>query len=204
MTLAVLPDELYGPADVTMTGRYELEATAVHEAAHGVVGVLRDLPVRYATIRARDGGGLLQMNQRRRGSPSRDLIALLAAGAIGEDVAGVCRWDAADSAYDDVRYLRDVAWDWFRAEPDGPTVLDLIANSWAMAHDLIVDNWGAIVAVAVRLVTDRRAVTAAEIRRTITAADRRVCPDPVDHDDDLRDPRTFWVKDHLQFRKWDL
>lgn len=204
VAMGVLPDAVYGPDDEGMLGRYELEATALHEAAHGVVGLARNLPVRYATVRARHGGGAVNMNYRSKGGyPSRDMIAILAAGAIVEDLAGVDRWEAGDTASSDLRCLRDVAWDWFRARPDGPTVLELIAGSWALAYDLIVANWGAIGAIAVQLIESPRAVTAREMTHLMDTADTVKPEDALGRPLPV-DARTFWLKDYTLLRKWNL
>ena len=170
---------------------------AIHEAGHAVTAICFGFGVRYATIAPRNGGGVVVLNPRRRGFPAQATIASCCAGMISQDVSGVDeRWNIVeDSQADDITNIRAYARAWHAAS-DGVTVLDLITRSWEVAYDLIVDHYGAVLAVAQQLLSSRRALTGHEIRSCFNGAPV-VRPDPVP-----ADGRTFWVPAYSRLRNW--
>lgn len=172
-------------------------SVAVHEAGHAVVALLTGVAVRYATIAPRDGGGMVVLRPRRSGFPAQESIAISCAGLIAQDVAGTDeRWRIAEASHaGDITDIRADARAWHAAS-DGVTVLDLIARSWAMAFDLVVDNYGAVIAVAERLLSSRKALTGPEIRASINGASA-VRPDSVP-----ADGRSFWIPTYSGMRNW--
>lgn len=175
-------------------------SVAVHEAGHAVVAVLTGCAVRYATLAPRGAAGAVVLRPRRTGFPRQETIAVSCAGLIAEDMVGVDdRWDityASDGDGDgDIAAIRDDARAWHAAS-DGATVLDLAARSWAMAFDLIVHNYGAVLAVAEALLSSRRALTGRQIRVRINGAPA-VRPEAVPDDG-----RTFWVPEYSVLRNW--
>lgn len=172
-------------------------SVAVHEAGHAVVATLTSIAVRYATLASRDGWGVVVIRPRRTGFPAQESIAVSCAGLIAQDVAGTDhRGNIVEMSDDgDITHIRTYARAWHAAS-DGVTVLDLITRSWAMAFDLVVNNYGAVLAVAERLLTSSRALTGPEIRTCINAAST-VRPDSV-----AADGHTFWVPDYSSLRNW--
>lgn len=173
-------------------------SAAVHEAGHAVVATLTGIAVRYATLAPRTGGGAVVLRPRRAGFPAQDSVAISCAGIIAQDVAGTDeRWDIAEmSGAGDIRNIRDDAQLWHAAASDGATVLDLINRSWVMAFDLIIDNYGAVLAVAERLLLSNKALTGPEIRACINGAPT------VQPDDVPADGRTFWIPRYSTLRNW--
>ncbi len=170
---------------------------AVHEAGHAVVATLTGLAVRYATLAARGGGALVVLRGRRSGFPPKESIAVSCAGMIAQDIAGTDeRWDIAqDSHAGDVTDIRADARAW-HAKIGDATVQAIIEQSWALAFDVVVDNYGAVLAVAERLLDSRKALTGPEIRACVNAAPT-ARPDQVP-----ADGRTFWLPDHSSLRNW--
>ncbi|MFI9553137.1 M50 family metallopeptidase [Nonomuraea endophytica] len=172
-------------------------SVAIHEAGHAVVASLTGITVRYATLASRDGGGIVVLRPRRTGFPAQESIAISCAGMIAQDVAGTDeRWDIAEmSDAGDIRHIRADARAWHAAS-DGVTVLDLITRSWAMAFDLVLDNYGAVLAVAERLLLSSKALTGPEIRACINGAPT-IRPHPVP-----ADGHTFWIPRYSSLRSW--
>lgn len=172
-------------------------SVAVHEAGHAVVATLTGIAVRYATLAARDGGGVVVPHPRRGGFPAQEMIAITCAGLIAEDVAGTAeRWDIAEASHaGDITSIRADARAWHAAS-DGVTVLDLAARSWEMAFDLVVDNYGAVLAVAEQLLSSRKALTGSQIRACVNSA-TTIRPNLVP-----ADGRTFWIPSYSGLRNW--
>jgi hypothetical protein len=170
---------------------------AVHEAGHAVVAILTGIAVRYATIAPRGGGGVVVLRPRRRDFPAQESIAISCAGMIAEDVAGTDeRWDIAEASQGgDITNIRDDARAWHAAS-GAATVLGLCERSWAMAFDLVVDNYGAVLAVAEQLLTSCKALTGPEIRACINNAPT-VRPTSVP-----ADGRAFWIPSYSSLRNW--
>jgi len=169
-------------------------SVAVHEAGHAVAAIRLGVAVRYATIAPRDGGGAVVLRPLRTGFPAQAAIAISCAGLVAQDVAGVDgRWVIVDGAEADVTSIRQYARSW-HAACDDATVLGLIAMSWAMAFDLVVANYGAVLAVADRLMSSRSALSGPEIREIVDDAPA-VAPTSVPSDG-----RDFWVPGYSGLR----
>jgi hypothetical protein len=171
-------------------------ATAVHEAGHAVVATLAGLSIRYVSIAALGGGGVTVVRDRRT-FPMLEMTAVLCAGMAAEDITGVeDRWEIVDSsASGDVKNIREACREW-HAGADGVTVLDLAARSWALAFDMVVENYGAVLAVAERLHAGRKALTGPEVRACIAGAST-MRPEVL-----AEDGRTFWVPAYSALRNW--
>jgi hypothetical protein len=173
--------------------------TAVHEAGHAVTAILAGFSVRYATLhpRNRDYAGMVVLHDRRRW-PRQESLAISCAGMIAQDVAGTDERRSITELSDqgDILAIREYARRWHASTDDGATVLDLIARSWELAFDLVVENYGAVIAVAERLLTSRRAVTGTQIH-TCMASAPTIRPDEVP-----TDARQFWVPDYSALRSW--
>jgi len=184
------------PAVDTDEAYLDKESIAIHEAGHAVVATITGITVRYATLAPRDGGGMVVLRPRRTGFPARESIAISCAGMIAQDVAGEERWFIVEeSDPGDVANIRDDARRWHAAS-EGVTVLDLITQAWEVAYDLIVNHYGAVLAVAERLMTSRTALTGPEIRTCIDTA-------PAESPSSLTPGgRTFWVPEYSSLRNW--
>ncbi|MEV4212557.1 M50 family metallopeptidase [Micromonospora sp. NPDC049662] len=183
------------PANIA--AEHDRISTAVHEAGHAVVATLTGIAVRYATLAPRDGVGVVVLRPRRGGFPALESIAISCAGLIAEDVAGTDeRWGIAEASQDgDVTNIRAAARDWHAAS-DGVTVLDLIARSWELAFDLVLNHYGAVLAVAEHLLSSRRALTGPQIRGCISSAPT-MRPESVP-----ADAHAFWIPNYVSLRNW--
>jgi hypothetical protein len=158
-----------------------LERTAHHEAAHAVIATLHGIPVRYTTIRPRrrDYGGVTVVRHRA-DETWQAYGALLCAGPIADDIYGTRRPDLARGV-GDLAHLRTMARQ-VRQEtragrpPAGVTVtrtasVQAIARiAWAQAHRDLVANYGAVLAVAERLLACRRTLAGPELRDIVASA----------------------------------
>lgn len=170
---------------------------ALHEAAHAVVAIQTGISVRYATVAARSGGGRVVLRNRRSGWPWMGTLATFAAGAIVEDVADRAnRYAIADDSADDIEAIRAIARQWCRERSDAATVLDLVTRAWATAFNLVIEHYGAILAVAEQLLVDRSAVTGVQVRQHVATAGQ-VRPESI-HDD----AHTLWITRYSHLRKW--
>jgi hypothetical protein len=154
---------------------------AHHEAAHAVVATLRGIPVRYTTIRPRRAGWAGGTCVRHSKTETWESYgALLAAGPIADDIYGERRPDLAQGD-GDVDYLRTMARQ-VRQEtragrpPIGAKVartasVQTIAKlAWAEAYRDVTANYGAVLAVADRLLSSRHTLAGPEIRDIVASA----------------------------------
>lgn len=159
---------------------------AHHEAAHAVVATLRGIPVRYATIRPRSAGhaGMTVLRHPKKDGPWEGYGAVLAAGPIADDIyTGITARPhlARQHEAGDLDYLRLAARQ-VRQEtrakrpptgvevPRTASVRAIAALAWREAHDDLVAHYGAVLAVAERLLSSRATVTGGEIRSLIDEA----------------------------------
>ncbi len=174
-------------------------ALAIHEAAHAVVAVRFALPIVRVTLnaRTRDHQGHVVLRDSAVARPIWDLMAFSAAGPIAEDIArgGRDRRGGTWRGAADLEYLHGDAvlvQDAFREGrperglPQTASVQQIAETAWAHAYRLVIDNWGAIVAVSAALLNARRALTGAKVRAIADSA-ASVTPLPTAH---LAE--TFW------------
>jgi hypothetical protein len=159
---------------------------AHHEAAHAVVATLRGIPVRYATIRPRRAGhaGVTVLRHPKTDGPWEGYGAVLAAGPIADDIyTGItARPNLAHLHEDGDLDLLRLAARQVRQEtrarrpptgvevPRSASVQAIAALAWREAHDDLVVHYGAVLAVAQRLLNSRATVTGREIRTLIAGA----------------------------------
>jgi len=157
--------------------------TAHHEAAHAVVAAIRDIPIRYATIRPRRAlNGVTVLRHRKAEPPWEDYCAVLAAGPIADDIyTGMRRRPDLARPIGDYELLRTAARE-VRQEtragkpPPGievsrkATVRAIAAIAWQQAHADLTGHYGAVLAVAERLLSSRRTLTGAEVRHLVATA----------------------------------
>lgn len=223
------PDDYYcsycGGAAVSAVP--EREATAYHEAGHGVVDLLTGQRFRYITLRPKGGhvGHVMPATPSRWGA-WLDEAAALFAGVIAEDVywhETHTWWQGDDerdqlrgilvreSGYTDMRYARHVvclAWKRQRANPrysltpvdPAWSVQDMAVVAWQHAVRMVLRNGFAVEAIAERLLESSRALTWTQCR-SIVAEVARDGPAGLDVPipDDLLHP---WFLDYSRLR-WD-
>lgn len=160
--------------------------TAHHEAAHAVVATVRGIPVRYTTIRPRKAGylGLTSLRHPKTEGPWQFYGAVCAAGPIADDFyTGITQRPmlAQLHAAGDLGNLRQAAQEVRqetreRRPPPGvevartATVRAIAEIAWREAHDALSTHYGAVLAVADRLL-EVRTLTGAEVRHLIDVAE---------------------------------
>lgn len=167
--------------------------TAHHEAAHAVVATVRGTPVRYTAIRPRKAGyrGLTSLRHPKTEGPWQFYGAVCAAGPIADDVhTGINRRPQLAQLHSmgDLGNLRQMARE-VRQEtrkhrpPPGvevartATVRAIAVIAWREAHDVLSTHYGAVLAVAERLLA-ARTLTGAEVRHLIADAEPAAMPHP--------------------------
>jgi hypothetical protein len=169
------------PALETLTD--DTARTAHHEAAHAVVAAVRDIPIRYVTIHPRraDHQGMTVVRHRKVEPPWENYGALLAAGPIADDIytGAQCRPQLARPA-GDLALLRDMSRDVRKETRSGSpppgivvarmdTVRAIAEAAWQEAYADLMNNYGAVLAVANRLLSSRRTLDGVEVRRMVAA-----------------------------------
>jgi hypothetical protein len=168
-------------ADPVATFVLERARVAHHEAAHAVVATVRGIAVRYTTTRPRRAGwGGATCVRHSKAETWEAYGALLAAGPIADDLYGERRPDLAQGD-GDLDYLRTMARQ-VRQEtragrpPIGAKVaqtasVQTIAKfAWAEAYRDLIANYGAVLAVADRLLSSRHTLAGPEIRDIVASA----------------------------------
>lgn len=169
-----------------MTGSafFDQARNAHHEAAHAVVATIHGIPVRYVTVRPRRTGwaGLTRLRHPKAESPWQGYCAVLAAGPIADDVyTRIRERPHLARAAGDYDLLRDAARQVrqetrARRPPVGievsrnATVRAIAELAWRQAHRDLVANYGAVLAVAERLLSSRRTLAGAEIQHLADTA----------------------------------
>jgi hypothetical protein len=166
---------------ISATRPLERELLALHEAGHAVVMIRTGVPVRYATLAARDTGGQVVHGALPANLWWRNGLALSAAGPIAEMAVNDDLGDIVDASREDLNDVREDArrvWKLAQAQPRHPevvdvprgaTVLTIAELGWAHAHDLVVKHFAEIQAVAAALLASRRALTGRQIREIADA-----------------------------------
>lgn len=157
--------------------------TAHHEAAHAVVATVRGIPVRYTTIRPRKAGyqGLTSLRHPKTEGPWQFYGAVGAAGVIADDIhTEITRRPWLARPVGDLANLRQTARE-VRQEtrerrpppgvevPRTATVRAIAEIAWWEAHDALSTHYGAVLAVAERLLA-AGTLTGAEVRHLVATA----------------------------------
>lgn len=172
--------------------------TAHHEAAHAVVATIRGIPVRYTTIRPRKTGyrGLTNLRHPKTEGPWEFYGAVCAAGTIADDIyTGITQRPQLARPIGDLANLRQAAREVRqetreRRPPPGvevgrtATVRAIAEIAWREAYDVLAAHYGAVLAVADRLVA-AGTLTGAEVRHLVDAANPVTMPHGAVS-------RTFW------------
>lgn len=159
--------------------------TAHHEAAHAVVAAVRGTPIRYVTIRPRRAGhnGVTVLRHPKVERPWQDYGAVLAAGPIADDIyTGITQRPHLARPAGDLNLLRTAAREVRQETRAGnpplgvvvsrqSTVRAIAALAWNDAHQELAAHYGAVLAVAERMLSSRRTLTGAEIGHLIATAE---------------------------------
>lgn len=157
--------------------------TCHHEAAHAVVAAARGVEIEYVTTDPREvkyaGGTKVRW---RDDTPWQDYGAVLAAGPIADDVFTELR-ARSELVHEsgDYELLRRLARDVRRQTRSGDpfpgfevphraSVHAIAKIAWTEAHGTLIENYGAVLAIAARLGGSRRTVTGAEVYRLLGCA----------------------------------
>ncbi len=163
--------------------RVDRRTVAIHEAGHAVTATRAGWPLRYVTLapRAHGGRGQVRPYSYAVGTDTWDEMVVFAAGPIAHDIITGCRNRMPIIAsLSDFEHIRDAARYTHHAVrageplvkglPRTTTVRQYVVASWADACRQVMDDWGAVLAVADALLDSRRAVSGKAIRRIVAAA----------------------------------
>jgi hypothetical protein len=159
---------------------------AIHEAAHVVVGLHHDMPFEHVSLFRQPGKSEGHVRPIQSGNPGgyhcHHIMPTYAAGAIAQDIATGCRdrITTAQGSRSDFTEVRECARLVRQAQLRGEdtcmdlspraTVRKIAEVAWAGAYRIVVDQYGAIQAIADALLNAGRYLTQDDCERIIAGA----------------------------------